>query len=257
MSAPRWTLSLLFIVHVTSITLASLPPPAGSQAVRLVHSDGDSVSSMLTPVFDRGARMVSTVFDALSPTLRPLRKAAAIYVNVTGLGQNWNMFSRPWTENRYARLRFYISASDQTDPTRTATQTIFPLLRQHHRFDVLRSYQSFAWDKAFMTAMERYSSRPAGPGVPPEVAPIVRHFADRYRRDHLKAGQRIVRTEVWLGASPVRRQEVLKASEQPKNKGAYAYDDPAEAMVEPGVYRVIHATETQDDISWRLEFIDE
>src|SRR5687768_6569529 len=141
MSAPRWALSLIFIVHITSITLASLPP-GDSHEVRLVRSDGGTNSSMLTPVFDRSARMVSRVFDAMSPTLRPLRQAAAVYVNMTGLGQNWNMFSRPWTENRYARLRFYVSSLEQSEPTRTATQTIFPLLRQENRFDLLRSYRS-------------------------------------------------------------------------------------------------------------------
>jgi hypothetical protein len=266
MSASRWALSLFFIGHLSSIGLASLPQAARPAAVGPArHPLDDSIAGILTPVVDRGAKIVAGFAATCLAATRPLRRFTAVYVKVTGLGQIWNMFSSPWTENRYARLRYYVAPSQaanvqNTRPAWMATEMVFPELREENRVHLVRSYRAAARDKAFLAAVEAASRKPSLTGLPPDLAPVVRYFANRYRRDHLAAGERIVRTEVWLGTSPVRSRGSSgdrQTQEARRRALIEAYDGPFEEVVERDTYPPIHATEMQEDIVWQLEFFEE
>ena len=145
MSASRWALSLFLICHLTSIALASLPPVVRPNAVGSPrHPTDDSIAKVLTPVVDRGARVVASFTATLSTASRPLRRFTALYIRTTGIGQTWNMFSRPWTENRYARLRYYVAPSyasrvQNVRPVWMATELVFPALRADDRMHLVRA----------------------------------------------------------------------------------------------------------------------
>jgi len=263
MSATRWAVSLFLIWHITSISLASLPPAARPDAIGPArHPTDDPIAEMLTPALDRAAKTISGFNAVLSAAIRPLRRLTAIYVRATGLRQNWNMFTRPWPDNRYARLRYYVashaSKAEDAKPTRMATEIVFPKLQREQRAHLLQSYRAFAEDKAFMTAVEGISPERSLAELPSDLVPTVRYFSNRYRRNHLASEERIVRTEVWLGRSPLRRPG---AGIDPQAEGRTlalieSYGGPVEEAVKFGTYPPIHAIETQGDIVWRLEFFD-
>ncbi len=266
MPASRWALSLFLVCHLISITLSSLPPAASLDTIGSArHPIDDPIARVVTPILDRGARIASRLSVTLLSMTRPIQPLTAAYVKATGLRQNWNMFSRPWTENRYARLRYYvaspqISKTQDARPVWMATEMVFPELRQEDRFHVVRSYRAFAWDKAFMTAMEGSSRRLIPAKVPSDLVPFIRYFANRYRRRYLATGERIVRTEVWLGTSPVRpRGSGMDSEAQAARQLALieSYGGPIEEAVELGVSSPVHSTEMQQDIVWRLEFVEE
>ena len=262
MSASHWALSLFFVCHLTSISLASLPPARRPDSIELRHPTGDLLAAVFTPVLDRGAKVFSGFHLTLLAGARPVRPLTAAYVKATGLRQNWNMFSRPWTDNRYARLRYYVAshASKVTGgkPSWMATEIVFPKLRQADRRHLVRSYRAFARDKAFMTAMEGLSPQRSLSEFPSDLVPVVRYLADRFRQDHLVAEERIVRTELWLGTSPLRpRASGVDSRTQDANALIESYDGPVEAAVLLDTYLPIHATETQEEVVWQLEFFEQ
>jgi hypothetical protein len=181
-----------------------------------------------------------------------------------GLGQTWNMFSSPWTEHRYARLRYYVASPQSSKaqgatPTRMATEMVFPILRVDERMHLLRAYRAFAWDKAFISAIqESVRERPTS-GLPSALAPVIRFFANRFKRQHLVSGEHLVRVEVWLGRSPL-RQRGSSPKRLPDGAGlslTHASAGSVEEAVSPTDYPPLNAIEIQEDIVWRLEYLDE
>ena len=267
MSASRWALSLFLICHLTSIVLASLPPVVRPNAVGPPrHPTDDSIAKVVTPVVDRGARVAASFTASLSMAIRPLRRLTALYIRATGIGQTWNMFSRPFTENRYARLRYYVAPSYASKvqgvrPMWMATELVFPALRADERMHLLRAYRAFARDKAFLSSIEASPRRASSLSeLPSDLVPVVRYFANRYRQDYLAPGERIVRTEVWLGTSPIRsrgsRGDPL-SNDARRLALTDSYTGPVEQTVRLEDYPPTHAVEMQEDLTWRLEFFEE
>jgi hypothetical protein len=265
MSWSRWALSLFLVCHLSLIGLASLPPEVRQSSTGAPrYSIDDPIASVLTPVVDKSANVVASLTSNSRAIIRRARRLSARYVSATGLGQTWNMFSRPWTENRYARLRYYVAPSQATKgrqarPAWMATEMVFPALQTDDRRHFLRSFRAFPRDKAFFSSMETSLSRSSRTEFPADLAPVVRYFGDRFRRGHLVDGEHIVRTEVWLGASPIRARGLHgdpQAHDARQRALTESYARVVEQVAGPG-YPALHAIEMQEDIVWRLEFFEQ
>ena len=200
MTRTRWIVSAFIVWHLTSITIASLPTAPWVARVG---------SPTLFPALTRTADQVA---GGVTPVVAAVRRAATWvvgkpvgwYIDLTGLGQYWAMFSNPPQYDRYWRVRYYITGPNER--TWMATELIGPSHRED-RIRLLQSYRDSYRDKAFEIAFDGFVKRRkpgvVGPGtlteeLPDDLAPIARFFARRFAAT-LPEGERIIRTEVWVG----------------------------------------------------------
>ena len=97
MSATCWALSTFFVWHIVSTVLGAL---ASSRTVPPVveasgHPQANRLAATLTPIFDRIATVAAPIPAALDRAAGPMRGVFDGYLALTGLGQNWQMFSAP------------------------------------------------------------------------------------------------------------------------------------------------------------------
>lgn len=198
-----------------------------------------------------------------APRLGPVRA----YLSVTGLAQEWAMFSNPPREDRYWRVRYYIQ------PTEGRRWIATELIGPAHREDQVRLARSFRasyQDKALELAFEQFVRRrqpgairpDTAPGeLPDALAPIGRYFARRFAAANLSGtGGRIVRTEVWVGSaankpvgSPVEQQGLLE-----RRVALLEYaDGPIANRRRVPPYPPYHGVEQEADIEWVLEYFEE
>jgi hypothetical protein len=218
-------------------------------------------------VFDALAGAVAPLVKGAWWITRPLRPVVNQYLRLTGLGQSWAMFSNPPQMDQYARVRHYIRNASGGEWT--ATELVMP----GHREDRVRLLQSFRdsyRDKAIEIALETFYRRRTPAQITPDarpeqlpndLAPVARYFARTFRERVLDgAGERIVRTEVWIGnaATPAMGQPVdrLKAAERTVALQAY-WEGPVEQRLRVPPRPPYHALEREADINWILEYYEQ
>jgi hypothetical protein len=271
MTVRRWALSAFFVWHIAATAVGAF---GSASAVRpITASDrppADALAAYLTPVFDRWAVSASSIPGAVERLSKPVRWAIDSYLLVTGLGQNWKMFSVPPRVHQYMRVRYFVGRPADTgdyQPQWTATELVMPA----HREDVVRLLQSYRdsfRDKAMAIAHQNFVSgrkdvllKPdtKSAELPDDLAPIARYFGRRFERRALRPGEQVVRTEVWFGTAPMRppgsstedelvqaRWEVLRTY----------YGGPVERHFGRPLIPTYRATEQEADIEWVLEYFE-
>jgi hypothetical protein len=272
MSRARWVLSLLLVCHVGAMVLASVPSPERITPIGPPrYPAGDPITSRLTPLFDTAAATVARISGAIWATTRPLHRASTLYVSAIGLEERWNMFVNPDRTDRYVRVRYYVRQGAATSrargPIRTATELVFPGYPED-RVRLVRSYWIKYRDKAISIALDSFIRRRdvslihpgTRPGdLPDDLAPVARFFAKQYANNHLREGERIVRTEVWAGtASNPPRGEAQDADARDAHLAVlhHYYGGPVEERPRLTPYPPYYATEREGDIEWVLEYFE-
>ena len=261
MSRTRWVVSAFIVWHLMSIAIASLPTVAW-------------VARDKPPTLLPGPTWVADQLSwGISKAVAGVRGAAAWaigtptgrYVDITGLGQYWAMFSNPPHYDRYWRVRYYIESPGAR--TWMATELIGP----SHREDQIRMFQSYRdsyRDKAFEIAFDGFVKRrkPAAiaPGtltteLPDDLAPIARFFARRFAAS-LSAGERIVRTEIWIGTVGNKPMgEPVNASVATERHAALLgyTEGPVEERLSVRPYPPYNGVEEEGDIRWLMEYYEQ
>ena len=175
------------------------------------------------------------------------------------------MFWDPPRFDRYWRARYYIEQPGGR--AWMATELIGPA----HREDQVRLFQSYRdsySDKAFEIAFDEFVKRrnPAliAPGtrfqdLPDDLAPIARFFGRRFA-SRLTGGERIVRTEIWVGTAgnkpfgdPVDATALLE-----RRATLLGYTEgPVEERLAVRPYPPYHGVEREGDIDWLLEYYEQ
>jgi len=264
----RRLLALFLAWHLFAISVAALPPPN-----RLSHFPERDPSAALNPVFYR----VTLALDGLARgteflesvawrSTKPLHPAVTYYLRLTGLGQTWSMFANTPTTKQYMRVRYYVRPA--AGRTWVATELVWPTNRE----DRVRTFQSFRdsyRDKALSVAVARFYQRRKPEFIAPEtkpdrlptdLAPIARYFAREFTREHLSDGERITRTEVWVGNAPIPPLGTAPDAEAPLERAAALqtyYEGAIEQRLNVPPIPPYHAGEREADINWILEYYEE
>jgi hypothetical protein len=267
MSAKHWALSAYFVWHIVSTVLGALGasntvPPVGASR----RPPGDALAAALTPVLDEIAAVVGPVQGALTREGSPLWPFTR-YLAVTGLSQNWRMFSAPPQEHQYLRVRYYVGPNREiSNPVWTATELVLP----GHREDELRLFQAYRdsfRDKAITVALSRFHGAradlvrrdTASAELPDDLAPIGRYFARRFEKQALRPDERILRTEIWYGEAPMPPQgSTLDRASTDLRLAVLReyYDGPVQDHLTRPAYPVYHKSEVEADINWVLEYFE-
>jgi hypothetical protein len=265
----RRLIALFLAWHLLAISVAALPPPS-----RLSHFPPRDPSAALNPLFyritlalDSVARPVEFVERGVWRLTRPLHRPITYYLRLTGLGQTWSMFANPPSSAQYMRVRYYVHTT--AGRTWVATELVLPSNRE----DQVRSFQSFRdsyRDKALSVAISRFQEH-RKPGLivpqtrpeelPTDLAPVARYFERQFARTHLDAaGDRVIRTEVWVGMAPIppigqagNEEERLERAEVLQTY----YDGIVEQRINTPPVPPYHAGDREADISWVLEYYEE
>jgi hypothetical protein len=262
MTKSRCVVSAFIAWHLVSIGLSSLP--AASWLERADQPAG--AFPLVTRTADVTSAGIATAAAALRRTaMWALGKPVRGYVSLTGLSQHWAMFWNPPQFDRYWRVRYYL----ETPGGRpwTATELVGPAHRED-RVRLFQSYRDSYRDKAFEIALDEFFKRREpgliAPGtraqeLPDDLAPIARFFARRFASG-LADGERIVRTEVWVGTvankavgGPVNAAAVLQ-----RRVVLLSYaEGPVEERLAVRPYPPYHAVEKEGDIAWLLEYYEQ
>ncbi len=266
----RRRLAAAFVTwHLFAITAGSIPQPErfsnfperdpAAAPSRVVHGG--------TVLLDGLAAAVAPLIKGVGWITRPVRPAVNWYLDLTGLRPSWAMFSNPPQADQYARVRYYVQSA--TGREWTATELVMPA----HREDDVRLIQSFRdsyRDKAIAIALEAFyrhrspvqitpDARPDQ--LPNDLAPIGRYFARSFQRRHLdRTGERVVRTEVWIGtaATPGLGKPVDRAKLAERTVALQAYwKGPVEQRLRVPPRPPYHGLERQADIDWVLEYYEQ
>jgi hypothetical protein len=210
---------------------------------------------------------LTAITAASLPATAQLAWPGQIYISATGLAQQWAMFSNPPRVDNYLRVRHYIQP-ERGRPW-TATELVWPAHRED-RIRLVSSFRDSFQDKALELAVEGFlrRRRPAAiaPGtqpneLPDDLAPVARLFARRFADARLRdGGQRIVRTEVWVGTadnkamgSPIDREGLAE-----RRASLLEYSDgPIENRLRVPPYPPYHGEEQDAGILWQLEYFEE
>lgn len=227
MSASERAISAFLVFHLIAIVTAAVarPPEERIRSDAAAVSHG-ALSRAVTPTLNAVAAWERRAADWLWQTSGPLRAVTTTYTHTFGLGQKWGMFSNVPPYAEYLRLTFVIERAreDGAARTRIVHQLIYPAWRldQFRGVEGFRaSYRNKAIEQVFLTFVRstrdewpgpRGSQRfvrselaPAGSdGLPLSFAALTREYRNQYREGYLKAGEKIVRTEVWRGEAPNR-----------------------------------------------------
>ena len=260
MSRARWIVSTFIAWHLLSIVISSLP------------SDAWIDRTEPPTLFPSLARTADALGAALSPMVAAVRRAstwavgnpAAWYIEMTGMGQNWAMFSEPPKDDRYWRVRYYV------EPTAGRSWTATELIGPSHREDrirLLQSYRDSYRDKAFEIAFAAFVKRRKPSAIrpdtrpdelPDDLAPIGRFFARRFAAT-LPPGERIVRTEIWVGIvgnkPPGRPMDASGDAERRAALLGYT-EGPVEDRLMVRPIPPYHGVEQEGDIRWLLEYYE-
>lgn len=254
--------------HLFAIAVAALPPPN-----RLSHFPKRDPSAALGPLSYRvtlaldGVAQVAEFFESgLWRLTKPVQPAIGYYLRMTGLAQNWAMFANPPTTAQYTRVRYYVQP--RSGRLWVATELVFPANRED-RIRLVQSFRDSYRDKAMAIASSRFYDRRKKSLVAPEtrpeqlpddLAPVARYFSREFARTHLADGDRIVRTEVWIGTAPIPPLGT-ELDEDARLERAVVlqtyYDGPVEQRIRVPEYPPYHAGFREADISWLLEYYEE
>lgn len=255
--------------HLLAITIGSIPPPERFQnvPVREHPSPAGAIVEQGTALFDGFAAAIAPIPRALWWVTQPLHGVATTYRKLAGVGQSWAMFSNPPQRDQYVRTRYYVRGPNER--LWLASELIFPA---HHEDEVrlLQSYRDSYFDKAVAIAEADFyrKRRPAlvqpdtrSDQLPDDLAPILRYFARRFETRRLAGtGQRVVRTELWIGNAPTaslgREQNQASLAERMSIVRDY-YDGPVEERIMVPPFPAYHAGEREADILWVLEYFEE
>jgi hypothetical protein len=210
--------------------------------------------------------LAAIALAGLAPTAA-LRSPLRTYIAMTGLAQQWAMFSNPPRSDTYWRVRHYIQPP--SGRLWTATELIGPAHRED-RVRLARSFRDSFQDKALELALEGFFNRRTpslvAPGtrpqeLPDDLAPIGRYFARRFARARsMEPDERIIRTEVWVATvdnkafgSPVDRPGLLDRRAALLEYG----DGPVEDRLRVRPYPPYHGVEEEAGIRWVLEYFEE
>jgi hypothetical protein len=192
-----------------------------------------------------------------------------MYVNLTGVAQNWKMFSNPPQVHQYLRVRYYIGrGKDGTvSPAWTATELVLPA-HPENGLRLVRGYRDAFRDKAMTVALQRFHSKRADALVrsditsrelPDDIAPIGRYFARRFANRTLQADERILRTEIWYGVAPMPPPGATlnrTATDARLSVLREYYEAPVQGHFGRPVYPRYHSVEQEADIQWFLEYFE-
>ena len=255
--------------HLFAISIAALPPPN-----RLSHFPPRDPSDSLNPLYygvtvalDTAARGTEVVERAVWRSTRPLHRAISYYLRLTGLGQTWSMFANPPTVAQYMRIRYYVQP--ERGRLWAATELVLPTNRED-RVRAVQSFRDSYRDKALAVALGRFYERrkadlikpdTRSEQLPQDLAPVARYFAKRFTLRHLAgAGERVIRTEVWVGTAPIPKLGTAADTEMRLERAVVLqtyYDGPIEQRLNVPAYPPYHAGEREADISWALEYYEE
>jgi len=262
----KYLIPALVAWHLIAIVEGAIPPPTRfTFPERQFPSSAGGFVDTVTVGLDGAARTLPPLMRVFKWVTAPIHDMAGRYRVLTGMGQNWNMFSSPARWDRYTRVRYYVQPAGGR--VWAATELVGPA----HREDRVRGFQSFRdsyRDKDLnlsLTAfynrrkpdMVRPDTRPEE--LPNDLAPIARYFARHFART-LQEGERIVRTEVWAGTA------LTPALGQPVDPAVMAerlavlrdyYEGAVEQRVNVPPVPPYHAGETEADITWVLEYYEE
>jgi hypothetical protein len=196
----------------------------------------------------------------------PVQLAAA-YLRATGLRQEWTMFATPAAFDQYVRVRYFIESGAAGDGRFwAATELVMPAHRED-RVRLLQSFRDSYRDKAIASALQEFVRRPghdtATPDTRPQtisddLAPVARFFAAQFGRQYLGSGERIVRTEVWVGTAAIPARPAMQPSGRLERQAALLayYEGPSEHRLRVPPYALYHAADDEADIRWVLEYFE-
>jgi hypothetical protein len=267
MSTVRWVLSLLIAYHLAALTAAAIPAPdALPFPSEIRHPSNDSIAAAVTPVLDGAARSLSRLEPILFQLSAPVRSLTRVYSEAGLGGQQWNMFSTPYTVDKYVRLDYYVVRDADPLRPRLLRELALPA-DDEARVRLLHQFR----DKVMLNTLDNYfkevaaASASGGEPFEPEAArrlrglePIVRYFASRLVRT-LRPGERLVRTELWNGEAPIpppdqgwerEMRTVRLAALAPFRQGPAPV-----AASEVTRYQQRGAMEREADIRWLLVYV--
>ena len=167
------------------------------------------------------------------------------------------MFSSPRLFDQYVRLNYYVAVPGDHRP-QVVRELIYPSLAD----DDVRLTYAFR-DKAVSTAMERFvSARDRGQsdqGALANLVPLMRYFAKRYLEMHPIQSSMVVRTDIWNGAAPIPAPgQSLSAKDWLDRVDVLRdYQGGPSPTLFAGKAPTLLTLETEADIVWRLEYIDQ
>ncbi len=288
---PRWTLSIFLVCHLAALAVAAVPSPndlrlavgLGSSEERPWASNlegapsaadeptDDAVSARVRPLFDAAGDVVVAVARhawRLTAFARPFTDR---YVDSLGLSQTWNMFANPPRGSEYLRFRYYsvADAAGDNQLLTLATELVFPAAPSTEP-RLVRAYWESHRDKAISNALSAYFRArlrlPDAGRVPPSAddpvlddalsrsfLPVVRYFSERYAREHLRTGDRLVRTEAWYGWATSRARGDVRIAPRARAAavGRY-YGGLTEERVPRPIFQKIDSVEREADLLWML-----
>lgn len=261
----RYLVPAFVVWHLLAIVEGAIPSPSEFKfPERQFPSSAGAFVDRTTVTLDRAARVLPRLMSAFKWVTKPIHGAAGRYRVLTGMGQNWNMFSNPARWDRYVRVRYYIQPA--SGPVWVATELVGPA----HREDRVRGLQSFRdsyRDKDLVISLSNFYNRRKREAIrpdtrpeelPDDLAPIGRYFAHRFART-LAPGEHIVRTEVWYGTaatpSPGQVIDRVMLAERIAALQDY-YEGPVEQHVNVPPVPSYHAGEREADIQWVLEYYE-
>ena len=257
MSSGRWLVSTLIAIHLTAISVASLPDP---RELNLVGS-----ASRPTPAADALARTVTPILDATVVALTPLEEQAfrlttplraltRTYIQA-GLRQKWNMFANPVTADQYVRVVHYVGSSREPGRIRVFSELALPGQRENRP----RLVHMFR-DKAILNSLEalavnRLEAHDAARSS--DLDPVAAYFGNQFKAAYLAPGETVVRTEVWFGGAPMppTGRRVTDSALQARWDVLQRYwDGPDEASASP-TPPLQGTLQGEADIAWRLDYV--
>ena len=270
MTSLRWVVSLLIAFHLIALVTAAIPAPAALRPVSAIattstnHPPQNAVAAVVTPVLDRAAGIVSRFQPVLFRTLRPVRRLSRPYISAGVGGQQWNMFSSPYTVDQYLRIDYYVTFDGGPRGQRLLRELVLPADHEEH----VRGLHQFR-DKFVLNTVDGYFAainrgrRDSDDAVSDEeyarrsFEPIARYFGRRVHR-YLASDERLVRTEVWYGVAPIPAAGLrvpTKVHVERLDALNLYHDGPSQVISRAAQTRRRGATDLTADIRWRLEYI--
>jgi hypothetical protein len=177
-----------------------------------------------------------------------------------GLEQRWNMFQEPPEDDQYIHMRYYV-ASGARSVVRVDREMVYPAEREdrfwwvnwaNHEEKAVRNAR-----QAFGRAMRDLRNVKGVGDLPPQLAPVLRHYTGRHRR-RLLPTESLVRAELWLGWAriPPPGQDQMETTLRRLDVLRDYLDDPRTAWVPAGTYPPVGTAERESDIDWTLAYYE-
>jgi hypothetical protein len=267
MSASRWALSAFLVWYIGSLLVAAIPIPAQIHHPQPIAEVRDSaLSAHLTPWLDRAAGVVWAIATRLSRSVAPIRPLTGSLLVQSGLAQRWDMFASPLRYDDYLRVKWYVSPAGALarKASWAATRLVLPTDRED-RVRGPASLRSFSMDRPLASALDRFHPS----GNPTDTAslqafaealrPAMRYLTRDFESQRLDRAERVSRVEVWHGRSDLPPPDVATSPRRAlrlevlRNYYAGAIEEPVISALYPPYF----AVQTEGDIVWTLEYIEE